>query len=71
MSTLVMERQMMNRGIVIGLACLALALGGCATTFATRDDASSNSGSASPAPTSGPTNFASDHPPSLNTIEAP
>ena len=38
----------MNRRLMIGLAYLAIALGGCATSLATRDDASLNEGSAAP-----------------------
>jgi uncharacterized protein YceK len=39
----------MNRGLVIAVACLAVVLGGCATTFTTRGNAPSNhQGYASP-----------------------
>jgi len=39
----------MHRRLVIAVACLAIVLGGCATTFTTRDNAPSNEGYASPA----------------------
>jgi hypothetical protein len=52
----------MNRNRVMTLVCVALALTGCATSFATRDNAASN-GSASPttaAPPTSSTNFGSE-----------
>jgi uncharacterized protein YceK len=39
---------MMNRRLVIAVACLAVLLGGCATTLTARDNAPSNEGYASP-----------------------
>jgi len=42
----------MNRRLVIALACMAAALGGCATSLATTDNAPSTEGSASPTTTS-------------------
>ena len=44
----------MNRGLVIALACIAAAAGGCAVTAAPTGPAPSINGSASPA-TGGPT----------------
>ena len=39
------------RRFVMALMCMALVLGGCATTMHTQDDAAVNGGSASPATT--------------------
>jgi hypothetical protein len=43
---------MIKPPLVITVACLAIALGGCGTTLATRDEASSNDVSAAPGATS-------------------
>jgi hypothetical protein len=43
---------MIKPPLVISVACLAIALGGCGTTLATRNEASSNDVSAAPAATS-------------------
>jgi hypothetical protein len=65
----------MNPRIVIAVACLGLSLGGCATTWASRENAS-NDMSASPATTANPSsdgsNFVGDTIPDYEkSIEAP